>query len=304
MATAFLSMDGAEKFAELVEAAGAVEVRAVVGLSGGVTNPDAIDALLDGGYRVRLAVHSGGLFHPKLLVGGVGFKAAAELKSPSCGYIGSANFTGAGLGRNLEVALTTMDEDLATSLAAAFSRTWSLGVRPSTKILSGYRKIFLARQRARSAEDMRLLELTDSSQGTHAQPPLVSQSSCSGVWVGLQTVTGFNNQVEFPKEAAVSAGHLLGTTSGSVTIACSDGVVRTMGYGPYGNAMSRLNVPLDVPDVSWAREKKTGALLIYRDATGVLNLEVVVGKALQELDDRSRAMGCWGKTSTRHYGWF
>jgi hypothetical protein len=77
-----------------------------------------------------------------------------------------------------------------------------------------------------------------------------------------------------------------------------------MGYGPYGNAMSRLNVPLDVPDVSWAREKKTGALLIYRDATGVLNLEVVVGKALQELDDRSRAMGCWGKTSTRHYGWF
>ena len=68
-------------------------VRALAGIHGNATDPDAIQALIDAGCHVRL-VKGGPLFHPKLYL----FR---RCRGKTVGWIGSANFTGGGFAGNL-----------------------------------------------------------------------------------------------------------------------------------------------------------------------------------------------------------
>lgn len=74
-----------------------VRVRALVGIAGGHTTPDALKRLCKLG-KVRL-VEGNGLFHVKLYL----FRRA----NTSSAWIGSANFTGPGFEKNEEVLLET-----------------------------------------------------------------------------------------------------------------------------------------------------------------------------------------------------
>ncbi len=309
VATAFLSIGGARTYNALVRDCAVRVSRVVAGLSGSITHPVAISYLLEKGHSVRLGEFTGGIFHPKLLVGGHGFEKSGHMIAPNCGYIGSANFTDAGLNRNLEVMLATKDEGISTGLADAFRTIWTVAVPVTKGRFSEYERAFARAQRKRSLEDLEFLAVVDQRPTNKNRSLVVPPRLSNAVWVGLQSFTGEHTfQVEFPKRAGEALSALLGTASGEARIECSDGQIRRMGFRFYAdNSMFRLNVPNDTPLVQWARASHDGALLVWRDdgpRRGVLNAEIVRGRRLHECIARSRMLGSWGKTLTREYGWY
>lgn len=311
MATAFLSLAGARKFHSLAQNCGAASIRLVIGISGGVTHPSAIQYLADHDCAVRLGQHSPGVFHPKLLVGGDHFVASGSMATASCGYIGSANFTASGLTKNVEAALVTEDPILAQHIGEAFSSIWTMGKRLTVRSLEEYKLVFAKRLGYRSVQDLQLLNVLEGATTERHAPsePLIEPALCNGVWAGLQSFTGEHTfQVEFPRRAGEALGALLGALDSQVALECADGVLRTMTFRYYqDNGMYRLNVPNDVPLVDWARRERRGALLVWRDtnvATGRIQAKIIRGRSFVEMSKRSKALGTWGQTTTREYGWY
>ena len=73
------------------------------------------------------------------------------------------------------------------------------------------------------------------------------------------------------------------------------------------NGMSRLNIPNEVPGVSWARHNKDGIAIVERGPSGgaLLRLRILEpGADESEVVGRSAALGTWDRTRTRAYGWY
>ena len=309
MATAFLSLPGARIFEDLARHGETQTVRVVVGISGAVTQPVAIEHLASLRYDVRLGSHTPGIFHPKLLAGGARFDRKGRLREACCGYVGSANFTMGGMSRNLEIAFATTDAVVSRRAGEAFSTIWSRADRLTVRRVTEYERLFARRQRDRSPEDLHLLGVAEQPPGAGRATSLVPPPLSNAVWAGLQSFTGEHTfQVEFPRRAGEALRALLGTTEERVPIACSDGVTRSMTYRYYtDNGMYRLNVPNDVPLVAWARHHRRGALVVGRDPNSTsraVRAEIVRGHALSEIVERSTLLGTVGRTPTRQFGWF
>ncbi len=310
MATAFLSVWGARAYDDMVKKSGVRASRVVAGLAGEVTHPDAIAFLRGAGHAVRFGEFVGGIFHPKLLVGGDRFLSSGQIAIANCAYVGSANFTSGGMERNLEVILTTQETALATAVAQAFRSIWNHATPLNGSLLSAYERAFARAQRRRSLADLELLDVVESEPAKSSQPnPLVPPRLGCAVWAGLESFTGEHAfQVEFPRMAGEALRALLRTASGRVPIECVDGETRTMTFRYYeDNGMYRLNVPNNMPLVDWARANRSGALLVWRDDLSpeqTLHAEIIRARRLTEVQARSRALRTWGKTQTRNYGWY
>ncbi len=309
MATAFLSIGGAHSYNRLVANIDVKVSRIVAGLSGAITHPAAISYLIAKGHIVRFGSFPTGIFHPKLLVGGDRFLKSGQVALPSCAYVGSANFTDAGLSRNLEVMLATQDREVAAGVAEAFRVIWKDAKLVTDSGLQAYERLFARAQSKRAASDLEFLSVVDPAPVTAIRPTLVLPKFCNAVWAGLQSFTGEHTfQVEFPRKAGEALGSLLGTASGEVDIECADGQTRSMTFRYYAdNSMYRLNVPNSMPLVDWARTNHKGALLVWREEDtqgGAVSAEIIRGRRLNESIARSRALGSWGRTSTREYGWY
>ena len=70
--------------------------------------------------------------------------------------------------------------------------------------------------------------------------------------------------------------------------------------------MFRLNIPNVTPLAKWARKHKEGiALVEYNEADGGLYFEIHrPGERMEDIVGRSLALGTWGRTPTRLYGWY
>ena len=90
-----------------------LKVRAIVGLSGNITEPEALRKLASMGDQLRRADERRRLFHPKVYI----FRGTDR----SVAWIGSANFTGLGFGGNEEVLFETLD---TTSVECWFNQLW------------------------------------------------------------------------------------------------------------------------------------------------------------------------------------
>ena len=90
-----------------------LEVRAIVGLSGNITEPEALRKLASMGDQLRRADERQRLFHPKVYI----FRGTDR----SVAWIGSANFTGLGFGGNEEVLFETSD---TTTVECWFNQLW------------------------------------------------------------------------------------------------------------------------------------------------------------------------------------
>jgi hypothetical protein len=111
--------------------------------------------------------------------------------------------------------------------------------------------------------------------------------------------------VEFPRRAGDALAVMLGARDDAIEIDCVDNIRRLMKYGYYANnGMYRLNVPNEVPGVKWVRSNHSGALLVSRGDEGIPAVEVISGNKLRDVAERSKALGYWGKTRTREYGWY
>ena len=117
-----------------------VKVRAIVGITGNATRPDALEELsriTDGALRI---VKSDRLFHPKVYLFGTYKDGIVKRQA----WIGSANFTAAGFGghskANEEIMLEVGPGERAEALAAWFQERWHHYAMDSSvaEVIRGY----------------------------------------------------------------------------------------------------------------------------------------------------------------------
>lgn len=306
-------------------ATGVEEVRLVSDIGDAITHPRALRTGLEEGWTVRTVRSNTGIFHPKLIVGGSKFLPNDLLCDASFAVVGSANLTRGGLKANVECSLLIFGEGGLTAASSAFKALWGTGEVLSDDALDAYEQEFARRNRRRSARDLKALGVADDAGGVvggadelrrRASPGsgqrTMETTAAASAWAGLESFTGeYRFQIEFPRDAGNVLGRMITAAVGDnqeVNMACEDGEVRRMRFRYYlDNAMFRLNVPNDTPGVDWARANRTGiALISASDAPDApLKLQILrPGREANNAIGRSAALGTWGKTPTRLYGWY
>lgn len=320
LAVAYVSASGFSLMKKILDEGAVGQVRLVTDTKDAVTHPKALEDAVASGWSVRVVDTLAGTFHPKLYVGGQAFDDGAGLTGLSLAITGSANLSHGGFVNNGECTFWSTAPDAHASAAQAWLGCWQTGVPLTTEKLRQYEKYFALRNRNRNPEDLVALGVADGiPEATNEGAPkkgvkapkgseqAVTETAASVAWAGLQSFTGdYNLQLEFPKKAALVLRRVLGA-EGSIDMRCTDGQMRTFKYKYYDdNGMFRLNIPNSTPLVDWARENRSGiAYVEHEEEPSGLSFEIVPsGKPLMDVVDRSLALGTWGRTSTRLYGWY
>jgi hypothetical protein len=320
MAVAYVSISGFGLVKKILDEGGVGEVRLVTDTKDGVTHPKALQSAIDSGWHVRVVDTLAGTFHPKLYVGAGAFDTSGGLSELSLAIAGSSNLSYGGFVNNGECSFWNILPSGSNSVSRAWLDCWNVGAPLSPAKLKAYEKYFALRNRDRKPEDLVALGVADSIPavadvsakkitGPKAEQKSISEAVASVAWTGLQSFTGeYNLQVEFPKEAGLVLRRLFGEPSrdGSIEISCADGVTRSFKYKYYEhNGMFRLNIPNSTPLVDWARGNKDGIAYVQHDEGDGIYFEIIPpSKPLIDTIDRSLALGTWGRTPTRLYGWY
>jgi len=322
MAVAYVSASGFSLVKSILDDGQVGEVRLVTDTKDGVTHPKALQGAVDSGWKVRVVDGLAGTFHPKLYIGAAAFDDAIGVSGLSLAIVGSPNLSHGGFTRNGECSFWSVAPHSRDSAAHAWLQCWNIGTPLTKAKLQDYEKYFAFRNRNRQPADLVALGIADSIPETEdgkpkkgISPPkpeekAVSEFVASVAWAGLQSFTGeYNLQLEFPKEAGLVLRRVFGKPSkdGSIDILCVDHSVRKFKFKYYDhNGMFRLNIPNSTPLVDWARANKNGIGYVEHDEdTDDLYFEIVPpGQRMLEIVDRSLALGTWGRTSTRLYGWY
>lgn len=322
IASAFVSVAGVEAAKTLLKDAGMADCRLVAGTDYAITHPEALKLAKEAGWAVRIGKSRKGVFHPKLIVAGRSFGAEGVIQHPTSIYIGSGNLTAGGLQTNIECGVVANASPYAEEAAEAFGTIWLDGDLLTAKALRHYAAVFAKTNRQRSVQEMRALGVIDD--GARRIPPIptlrktkppklavVNEDFAAYVWAELRSFTGqYAFQVEFPRAAGEVLGRFVRgrvSADNKVDVECEDGHVRKMTSRYYDdNSMYRLNIPPAVPNVDWAKANKQGIALVQRGSEGgvPLSLRILLpGNEMDEIVGRSVALGTWGRTSTRLYGW-
>lgn len=325
IAAAFVSVEGVRELSEILRRCGTPLCRLVAGTDNAITHPQALYFARNEGWRVRLGrpQKARGIFHPKMLVAGNSFSRSGDVIGVSCMYVGSSNLTIGGLRSNVECGFIADMDDCLESASDAFAEIWRAASPATNAELRNYAARFAERARRRSVSELRDLGVNDSTQipsrsaELHGErlpvQPAVGSTFAVAAWTGLQSFTGeYRFQVEFPRDAGEVIGRLIRGRSragGQVNVHCPDDESTwPMQYRFYAdNGMFRLNVPNDFPGVGWARANHDGLAVVERGPPGGAPLRLRVlrpGSEASEIVGRSVALGTWGRTSTRAYGWY
>jgi len=323
-ASAFVSVWGIDWIADLLRKCGGAQCRLVVGTSHYITHPEALRLAKQSGWGLRLGRSTAGIFHPKLLVAGNHFRHDGTIADLEFIYVGSANLTQRGLTMNTECGLLAEADVPIQSASDAFAHLWNSSDSADETVVRNYASMFAELSRKRSVSELEALELSDKTPATPSQtkellvskPPkrsAVTDVFAEAAWAGLQSFTGqYAFQVEFPRAAGEVVRRLVvrqATSRGHVNVLCTDsGAVRPMQFRYYAdNSMFRLNIPNDVPKISWVRQHREGLAFIQRGPAGGAPVRLTIhppGSEADEIVGRSLVLGTWGKTQTRLYGWF
>jgi len=325
IAAAFVSVGGVEELLETLNRCGEPECWLIAGTDNAITHPKALYLARDEGWRVRLGrpQKARGIFHPKILVAGRRVSRAGLIEPLSCVYVGSSNLTAGGLKVNVECGLMADADGCVESAATAFAELWSTAVPATNAKLRNYSAVFAERARRRPVSELNDLGVNDSGKrisrsaelrvATPPSRPAIGTDVAVAAWTGLQSFTGeYRFQVEFPRDAGEVISRLIRRNKrggGPIDIYCPDDEsTRPMQYGFYAdNSMFRLNVPNDVPGVEWARANHDGMAVVEKGPPGGAPLRLRIlrpGVDAGEIVGRSVALGTWGKTPTRAYGWY
>ena len=322
MAVAYVSASGFSLVKSILDEGGIGEVRLVTDTTDGVTHPQALRSAVANGWNVRIVDSLAGTFHPKLYVGAARFDDDTGVADVSLAITGSPNISHAGFLKNGECVFWSAAPRHRRSAARAWLECWNAGVAATETRLQAYERHFAQRNRYRKAADLVTLgiadnipETTDGNPRKDVSPPkiehkAISEAAASVAWAGLQSFTGeYRLQVEFPKQAGLVLRRIFGDLGhdDSAEILCTDDVAREFKYRYYtDNGMFRLNIPNDAPLVDWARRERRGiAYVEHRGTREGLHFAIVEpGPTMFEVVDRSLALGTWGRTPTRLYGWY
>ena len=224
----------------------------------------------------------------------------------------------------MECGLLADADGCLAGASTAFASFWNSANLADEAALRNYAARFAEKNRKRRAADLEALGVSDAQpiisltprQLVRQRPPrhgALGLDFIVAAWTGLQSFTGeYRFQIEFPRTAGEVVRRLIGThirPDGKVDVYCSDdGQTRKMQYRFYAdNSMFRLNVQNDVPGVQWARQHRDGIALVEQGPRGGAPICLRILQPGVEATDairRSVALGTWGRTSTRPYGWF
>jgi len=323
IAAAFVSIEGVQRSLRILRRCGDPRCRLIAGTDNAVTHPEALYAAREEGWTVRLGRSRTGIFHPKLIVAGRRFSHNGTIQQLCCMYMGSSNLTTGGFSRNVECGLVADAEGCLESASESFAELWSSAVPADNAALRHYAARFAERARRRTASELADLGVSDTdplpSRPNHLRTqkppprPALGADFAIAAWAGLESFTGdYRFQIEFPRDAGNVIIRLIGPRSqagGRLDVYCPDDEsTRTMQYKFYqDNNMFRLNVPNDVPGVQWARVHRGGLAIVEQGPSGGAPLRLRLlkpGIDSSEIIGRSAALGTWGRTPTRLYGWY
>lgn len=325
VAAAYVSILGVQQLIDIVGRCGNPTCRIIAGTDSFITHPGALYLAREQGWQIRLGRRSerGGIFHPKIIVAGEAFLRNGNIRGLCCTYAGSSNLTNGGYFSNVECGHFTDTESCPISASEVFAELWRRAALANDEALRHYAAGFAERSRRRTVDELTDLGVNDSQPIPSGaallrdlSPPsrsALGSEFAVAAWAGLQSFTGeYRFQVEFPKDAGRVINQLIRDRvlpSGKIDVYCTDDeTVRTMQYRFYpDNGMSRLNVPNDAPGVAWAREHKDGIAVVELGLPGGSPLRIRIlrpGTEAREIVGRSVALGTWGKTPTRTYGWY
>lgn len=321
LAVAYVSSYGVSVVRQLATKLRLRELRLIADIGDAITHPDALRLALNEKWLVRGAAPPNGTFHPKFILGGQLFDTNGLLSGVRFYAAGSANLSRGGLQRNVECSfIRTNDADLPVA-GKVFQDLWTSGWDLTYEKIDDYEKVFAERNRNRSPKDMETLGVTDVGimaaspselrKKTGPKTRLISNRYAAAAWAGLESFTGeYRFQLEFPRDAGQVLKRILSKygKAAKVMMVCDDGFEREMSYRFYeDNSMFRLNIPPDAPGIVWARENRAGIAIVEDRGEGspILHFSVVKpGRDLDRIVQRSSALGTWGATSTRLYGWY
>ena len=322
--SAFVTLDGVRFFSKSLKSIKALECRLIAGTSLYITHPQALKEAKKMGWKVRMGKSpvAPGIFHPKLIVGGESFDSNNMIQNICFLCIGSANLTGRGLSKNTECSFITTIDDCAQDAPMAFKAFWEESTPADRSVLKHYSAVFAEKNRKRSSKEIDNLGISDevieqSISILHKKKPpsksAVDNSFAKAAWTGLESFTGdWTFQVEFPRVAGEVVHRLIGrrkSRDGHVQVYCPrDDKTCPMRFRFYkDNGMFRINIPNEIMGVDWARNNKEGIALIEAGLVGGAPLRLSLLRPGVEADEviaRSYALGSWGKTSSRLYGWY
>jgi PLD-like domain len=314
LAVAYASVYGVIELSNILNKNAVSRCRVVTDISDCVTHPNALRLALTSGWEVRV-VDNASTFHSKLYVGCNSFDRSDMPRQHKFSIVGSPNLSKAAFQRNAECFFVSDDPTQPTSTGASWAALWQLGIPATAAGIDRYEKRFQARNRWRAVQDLVTLGVAEDAVIRTGQPalsspqPALSHLSATAVWAGLQSFTGdYRFQTEFPSRAANVLRNILKSvaTTRKVDMLCDDGITREFTFPFYkANGMFRLNIPNAVPSAQWARANKAGLALV--DARGVGDIRFSIMRPGADLNDavrRSQALGTWGSTRTRLYGWY
>jgi hypothetical protein len=201
IASAYVSVFGVTKLKQLLRVAGSGECRLIAGIDGEITHPNSLKIALDAGWLVRVGTGGGGIFHPKLIVGGQTFSQDGLIANPSCLYLGSGNITRGGLVGNVECGILSRDARGLRGYAEVFRELWHEARDLTPAMLDAYSAKFAQRNRVRNTRDLTFLEVADDPSLLDASPtqlrtrpaPIegaIEIEYATVAWAGLQSFTG------------------------------------------------------------------------------------------------------------------
>jgi len=323
IASAFVSTTGVEYISNILSRCGSPRCLLIAGTDKAITHPEALYSARRLGWDTRLGKAPLGIFHPKMLIAGHEFSDPGVIQKLCCLYVGSSNLTAGGLHNNIECGLVAKEQECPETATAAFSQLWTSAKPASDDELRNYAARFAEAARRRKPTELEDLGIGDSQSAPASQAdfllvrppaqPAVAKDFATTAWAGVQSYTGeYRFQLEFPKAAGAVISKLLQLKSAQnsdVDVYCTeDGSTWIMKYRFYDdNGMFRLNIPNDFPGVAWARANRDGIAVIDKGPQGGAPLRLQFlqpGSDVNDIIKRSAALGTWGKTATRAFGWY
>jgi HKD family nuclease len=325
IAAAFVSVEGVQEILGILRQCGQPRCRLVAGTDNAITHPQALYVAREEGWRVRLGrpQKAQGIFHPKMIVAGERFSREGVIDRLCYVYVGSSNLTAGGLKTNVECGFMADADGCIPSASDVFADLWSMATPATNAELRHYAARFAERARRRPVSELNDLGVNDARRipsksadlrvETPPRGPAIGTAFAVAAWTGLQSFTGeYRFLVEFPRYAGEVVGRLIrgyAQVGGRLEVYCpADETTRPMQYRFYAdNSMFRLNVPNDVPGVGWARTHHDGLAIVEQGPPGGARLRLRIlrpGADASEIVGRSAALGTWGRTTTRAYGWY
>ena len=302
IAVAFASWGGAALLHEAVsDRSSPLSMNVIVGLDGGITEPEAIIQLEDwypGCLRVFRSGEASTMFHAKTfcLDNGEGQGDLALL-------IGSSNLSAAGLLKNREggflLGLDSGESHGARDRWEAWwQQTWSAAQPVTPDLIAAYANRFQRSRRPRAP---------DRTHGGRRELPRVRIASANEIWIEVGAITGGSaNQLEVPQDVVGFFRVDPGRHSLRREIVLTDGT-NTWGHNVMAyyarNGMWRINLSTSIPEV---RDRVLRHYFVDFRRTAApdrYEFSVLDADTVRPMQAASRATGNLLTTAARVYGW-